>query len=347
MRLPSRSLNRARSPLTAIAAWLSLASSSGCTDPVFRDLPSCDGAVCEADAGDLDSTAGDGDVDAESEETIVRPDGPTSWAEDMVGLYGIRIRFYSLSTADGSPYEHEIIMLARITDDTGTGRVSMTAQRCKDDGRTISRSLIGAQQTFSWPGAANLPEEHFELVREGELFHTVAAPRAIGYVEKQPEGCVTGNTLAARPGQVWQQTCTCRNDPLPMTTDDCRITDADGDGNPGVSTLHGGIVHGTNFVRVQDRCRIINGMIAKDGKHTAKYVEDYDYKELQCGGSTCPQIPVRGCLPEFNPVEFQPLEHQRPPSGGEWDCASLVAGSASGALFSSANLRFPDACHPP
>lgn len=347
MRFPSRSASRIRRFFALTG--LSLSSLGGCTDPAFRDLPDCDGAACD-DAGDLrDSGASDADADPEIDETIdAKSDASTPWGADMVGQYGIRVRFYSLSSADGSRFDHEIIMLARIARDGATGRVDMTTQRCKDEGHTISKSLPGAKQTFSWPHAADLPDEHFELEFDGNAFHTVADPRAIGYVEKQPEGCVTGNTLPARPDQVWQKNCTCRNDPLPVFADDCRVTDPDRDKSPGVTTLQEGIiVDGTNFVRAQDRCRIVNGTIAKDGKHRANYIEDYDYRELQCAGGNCLQIPVTACPVGLNPVEFQRLGALPNPNGGAWDCPSLVAGSTSGALFSSEPVHFPEACDAP
>ncbi|MFT3928473.1 MAG: hypothetical protein QM778_38445 [Myxococcales bacterium] len=341
VRVPSRAgwLHR-QAALGTILGW----GLWGCTEPKFVDLP-CDAGSC-ADAGaDHDPTpAPDAGDDAGRDAGHTSQQTDTTWGAGMVGKYAMRIRFYSKGSIDGSHYDHEILMLADITQDP-SGRVSMDAQRCQDLGHAYSKIVPGGVQTFEWPHAANLPKERFELAFSNETFYTLpGSPRALGYEADKPAGCATGDTQPAGQGRPWlaDGTCACRAESLPTTIDDCRVTDADQDGEPGLTVKQSGLYNGENYVRIQDSCQIVAGSIAKNGQHRAQYVEDYDFRELECSGGSCASGTVIGCLSKFNPVEFEPLSGSQ--SG--WDCSTLLTQVKAGTVFSGDKLAFPDGCDP-
>jgi hypothetical protein len=272
----------------------------------------------------------------------VSPPSANEWPMVMKGRYAIRARFFSYTNLllANAAMEHEIIYLASVDVDPA-GRVWMETKRCYDFGRA-SAGPAGAH-TFRWRHPENLPPEKFELVWRDGAFQTVPLPRAIGYVAESPAACKT-ETRAPAPDSKWLRgTCECRTEPLPIVTSDCRVTDADGDGEAGFTVDHEGLGgNGVNHVRTQDNCQIVNGKIVPGSKqHTANYIESYKYFVMTCNGATnCDNSPVEGCPIAVNPVLFAPLADTAP-SGAAWDCAAVMDQANQGMIFNSEMLNYP------
>lgn len=275
-------------------------------------------------------------------------DGSSSgaWPEDILGTYAVHIRFYSYleSVIGRAALLHEVVYLAQIADEAD-GRVFMEATRCRDYGRS---RLPSVSQEFVWRWPERLPAERFEVAYiEGE-FRTEAQPRAIGYRPEAAAECSSNLTLPAYPDQTWlRSTCQCGNGGLPTSIDDCQVSDPDGDDLPGFTVdVRGDVTSGENYARTKDATQIVHGKLSSSRRHTAKFVENYDYLVMDCKRTASFDCGVAGgrvepCPFELNPVSFEPLSPQAP-DGAEWTCATVLEQMESGRLFATEMLSFPD-----
>lgn len=261
-----------------------------------------------------------------------------AWSALVKPNYALRIRFFGRERkATIAELRHEIIMLARMSVDA-SGRVQMETHRCRDDG--YIDSPLGTDK-FSWKASASLPVEHFELVWRDGTIRSEAAARAIGFEPEQPASCSVSGITVARPNDAWFPggMCECRSEPLPVVETDCRLSDPDRDGLPGITVQHTGLREATLKVRALDSCQIVDGVISSRGRISARYIENYDYQEL-CTSLPCFHNDIMPCPREYNTVVFEPLPDTAA-SSQPWDCRSLLLELESGTVFPNEMLTFP------
>jgi hypothetical protein len=77
----------------------------------------------------------------------------------------------------------------------------------------------------------------------GGVFSTLGGQAALGFDGETRADCAPGRRVASQPEQPWNtdKLCDCPNNASPpVMASDCRITDPDGDGQPGFAVeLHG------------------------------------------------------------------------------------------------------------
>ena len=109
-------------------------------------------------------------------------------------------------------------------------------------------------------------------------------------------------------------------DPLPTDPDDARVTDPDGDGEPGVTVRVEGVVSGGVYV-VQRIERALEGTLTGDGRMTGTVVGSNQQAKLGASNfilrAFTPTF-IADTEPEHNPFSWAPV-------GPDADCARVVA----------------------
>jgi hypothetical protein len=115
-------------------------------------------------------------------------------------------------------------------------------------------------------------------------------------------------------------------DPLPTDPDDSRVTDPDGDGQPGVTVRIEGVVSGGVYV-VQRIERALEGTLASDGRMTGTVIGSNQQAKLGASNfilrAFTPTF-IADTEPEHNPFSWAPVSPDA-------DCARVV--EAEAALF--------------
>ncbi|MEY4512699.1 MAG: hypothetical protein RLZZ450_4821 [Pseudomonadota bacterium] len=348
-----------------------LALAPACTDPSFRsesdagvsadagktvpegsvrvDASSCSGARC--DAGDVsdsrDARAAAVDPEPATDAAVVFApdaqvaDGKPAWVAALEGTYAVRTRFYGREQTTGLiPFTHELVHLVEVTHDAASGRVTMDAALCDDQGGLLTAPPASVRVLYP----DKVARRKFDVLYEGGFFHTEAPPLLTGFRSDAPAGCTTATTAARLEEQTWNTSgsCTCpKSDAPPTSENDCRIIDADGDGKPGQSIQVSGAFDDVNYVRVKDFSQFTRGVIASNGKHVAQFTRNEDFYVLRCaGGGPCPRNTLKFC--PATEVLFEPL--RTPPPSGTWTCSDVRAQRDSCTLFGCTPLTLPDGC---
>jgi len=109
-------------------------------------------------------------------------------------------------------------------------------------------------------------------------------------------------------------------DPLPTDPDDARVTDPDGDGEPGVTVRVEGVVSGGVYV-VQRIERALEGTLTADGRMTGTVIGSNQQAKLGASNfilrAFTPTF-IADTEPEHNPFSWAPV-------GPDADCAGVVA----------------------
>jgi len=109
-------------------------------------------------------------------------------------------------------------------------------------------------------------------------------------------------------------------DPLPTDPDDSRVTDPDGDGEPGVTVRVEGVVSGGVYV-VQRIERSLEGTLTADGRMTGTVIGSNQQAKLGASNfilrAFTPTF-IADTEPEHNPFSWVPV-------GPDADCAQVVA----------------------
>lgn len=265
-------------------------------------------------------------------------------AQPLVGTYALQVRMFGRDPAvPGSWFAEERIHLAAISRDPTSGQLVMTAQLCRD--LTESRLPLVEKGVAVLVHPERVPERRFELVLEGEgRFSTTGVPSYWGYDPTTPAGCTRGASVKAPEPRSWlpNNECTCPlSDAAPTTTRDCRVTDGDGDMNPGVTVQQTGFFERLDFVRAKDDGQLVSGMVAADQRHSAHYRRVDDYYELTCRGDGCSNTAYTECPPELNPVRFEPLTQR---AGQPWGCGDVLREVEAGKLFPREPAALPAGC---
>ncbi|MEY4515487.1 MAG: hypothetical protein RLZZ450_7609 [Pseudomonadota bacterium] len=315
-------------------------AASGAQDGRTSQRPSTETGVARRDVPDAAFVAPE--VDADVAPTPAQDAGQAPWWAPLAAHehYAMRTHFFARDRGfgDNLAYSHEILFWAKLKVDPATDSVSMALRRCVDHG--VITTTLTLRDDFAWTNAARLPpEQHTLVLRDGKI-RSESATRTLGYEPTQPDDCTPGARIAARPGQAWLKDgkCECRSEPLPILATDCRVTDVDGDGQPGLAIRHTGITNMVEAARVKDGCQIDDGVLAADGSMRAIYLQNYDVLDLSCGAQQCSHNDVAGCPRELNKVWFEPLP-DAPPSGKPWDCAEVVVEAER--VLPSEMLGFP------
>jgi len=255
--------------------------------------------------------------------TVQSPSELPSWAPELDGLYAGRVVNFAEET--GTIASARILQLVEISHQGS--EYQLTLKRCS----WIAKSILGDLIVKEPSKLAPLRQR---LSFDGESFSSSPIDYAHGYDALAPE-CANkpGQAVPKRDYQTWiaGTTCTCPGPAVPMTLDDCRITDPDGDeragftmffdtGAPlvdadvwGVGTYYTSMVHGERRA---------------DGTLTAQLEANESSVQLGCSlesRTTC--IDFTGtappCPPVHNRADLVPLEGLEAPSGG-WSCEALL-----------------------
>lgn len=326
---------------------LSLFVASGCAEPAYpgaEDSSAC--STCERDTGRADARVPDATLSSPADAGTSDAGADQAWPKPLLGTYALRVRFFG--SDDGvAPvdYLHEKLGFA-IVREKASGEVEMEFSTCLDFAKT-QPGLVGELRVQTrYP--ERLEPDRFTVLRRGEEFHTTQAPRLVGYEDTVPVECEAGAATAPRKAeQGWLgATCSCVNPESgpPTTVNDCRVTDPDHDGQPGVSIQLSGTSGGQDFVRWRDQSQIREGKLAANRRHTALWFGNSDYYQLQCASGICVRSTgYRVCPPALNTVEFEPLEEMSP-AGTAWQCDQILTLIENGTLFPNSPLMFPQGC---
>jgi hypothetical protein len=171
---------------------------------------------------------------------------------------------------------------------------------------------------------------------------SVSAPELIliGFENEQPAICSTNASATAvpLPGAFPKNSCKCAaagSMPKDNESDDCRLTDPDGDGRAGVGATVTGQSPGSIAYRYAGA--FLNGEIGADGKLTAREDRRGEWTFVQCGTFLACANHAKPCDYANNRADFIRLEGDR----AHWGCTEIV--NKQGALFSS-HPAFPPKC---
>ena len=188
------------------------------------------------------------------------------------------------------------------------------------------------------PARRDNPPRELRVSLGNDCSWTATADTAttIGYEATPPAACEDEPRLFATEEQVWLTDaaadsgvvpgiCRCpETDELPVQgkIDDCRLTDPDHDGHPGLS-LRTSADGAQSYVAYRNASTYVNGHVDKGGSHGANERRIDAFSFLSCEPSACSITAGRICPPERNPVQFVRL-----PSAAldiEWTCDDILS----------------------
>ena len=194
---------------------------------------------------------------------------------------------------------------------------------------------------------ADLPPLTAELRLERTKFSTEWMTYTLGYDEDAPPPeCDSQDSAPARADQSWlSESCICVTDAPPdappARDDDCRVTDPDGDGEPGATLelVVSGAQIWTYEVLQRVRLRYVNGYRAPNGNVYADLETGATTQVLECNEvdlmSGCLLRDPAPCAPKYNQTELVPVDD-------DYDCARVVA--EKNGLFPRPIPPFPAGC---
>jgi hypothetical protein len=206
-------------------------------------------AQADADAASGDATGGDGAAASDGSASTTPeagsdegdaggPSGDAyAWATPLLGTYAKRTTQFGVDSILGK--ETTVVELALVTIDRADDQSPrMTTQLCslisswRDGGASLSLERASANPVVVQAVLAGA---------DGNHFRTSTAQRHLGFEPTRVERCTGLAASSAAPkyaDQTWiGSTCTCPSSPgvMPAAPGDCRLTDPDGNGKPGVT----------------------------------------------------------------------------------------------------------------
>jgi hypothetical protein len=250
-------------------------------------------------------------VDAASQnagEDATTPTTTTATAAFRVGKYAVLARFYGTSgTSNTGWFAEEMTVLAEVQR-VGDG-LQMIWKTCAYDGR-VNVPLFPWIDYAATNAEAAFPVRTLQLVLNGNTFQTLGGTSLIGYQEITQADCPVGSTQS-HPERPWLPggACTCPDSStlLPTSPYDCRVTDTDGDDQPGITVQWTGGTENYSRSRIKDTSQLQNGTIDRDGRHSAQLAANYDNYQLACDRPPCSRYGAVVCPIADNPVRFEPL----------------------------------------
>lgn len=268
--------------------------------------------------------------DAASDGSLVTPEpDPDTWAGPLLGTYVARSDSFTKDTLIGVINHIREISLVKI-ERTGA-EVWLSAQTCAWNGdNSVGKTRL------AHPSA--VPPRH-ERVRYAQgRWRTEPGLQALGYSADAPPACASkaGLRVPKQPGQSWlTDTCSCPapNSPLPVL-EDCRVTDPDGDGAPGITYVVETLLNtSVNVHTVREfRFHFQDGFISDVGRHSAHETQEQQSFQLSCAPTQCANIATLSvpCPPSTNLVQLAPL----PSDGGPATCDQAL-------LLAATELAYP------
>lgn len=246
-----------------------------------------------------------------------------AWAQPLVGRYAMRIESYT-TTALGLTTANEAISLAEFV--VENGQLEFRERSCSQ-----TAQAFGVNLALRHPEAYPLVRRKV-LLDDAQRWSTDNLPIPVGYQREGVAQCAgrIGADVPKLPFQTWIRgsTCRCRDVESAPLIDDCRVTDPDKDGFPGISYKWGGTASDSwvSHTAVIARTHFLRGRVDPGGGHSAAVRIDETSYQYVCEPSSRCGVSFASwpCTPDYNSVRFVRLPN--PPSGqGEWTCPSVMA----------------------
>jgi hypothetical protein len=287
----------------------------------------------------------DGNLRATSDPVALTVGTPVAslpvWARPLLGRYAMRIDSFT-GTAIGLTTTNEAISIAEFTMENG--ELIFREESCSQTAKAFGVNL-----------ALRSPEA-YPLVRrkvtlgDSSRWSTDDEPIGVGYERNGIPACAgrIGQSIPKRPFQTWIRgsECRCRDVESAPLLDDCRVTDPDQDGFPGVAFKWGGSSATDSWVShtsVVARTHFLRGRVDPNGAHSAAVKIDETSFQYTCEPSSRCGVSFASypCTSDYNSVKFVRLPD--PPSGQRaWTCSSLLANRTR--FFSRSSPSAPTFC---
>lgn len=269
-----------------VQVWGAFGTLSACTAPSFEPVHAGDAASPTADATasitpQCGSWAGDQTLPAGSGE--------------LVGLYAARFDgfgFDDIATIRAREHEQRILT-AEIVE--RSGQLQMELHTC--DWHSSYGSLGTLLTAHSAPvGLESMPPLVLRM-RFGPGCSWSASPvepQVWGYAAASPSHCTPGLRATRSPEQTWllgSCNCSLGDQALPVNDVDCRVTDPDGDKNPGITIEWQNEELGREvyYVAMRNESQLVDGSFAGDTL-TARELRRLTSAHL---GGDFPRMPTR------------------------------------------------------
>ena len=261
------------------------------------------------------------------------------WAKPLLGSYAVRSDAFAVSALGPMVGGHQLALADIVR--VGDG-LEMRMRVC-------SQHSFGLGTTVKLRTPEAYPEVRRKVILEpGQRWSTDSRPIGVGFVREGTPACAgrVGQLVPKRAEQVWIRgnVCRCGDVTEVPRLDDCRVTDPDADGSPGLAfDWEGGVTDGNaSHVVSTVRGHIVGGVVDPQGNHSASFYNDEVTYQLQCEPEECKvSVTGRPCAPGHNPVQLVRLP--APPSQqGTWSCAMLRP--AEFRLFTRPSPALPRTC---
>ena len=208
------------------------------------------------------------------------PDPVPTWAKPLLGRFVKRSVYFAYDT--GGPVITVTIDVSLLDiSASSSGQLELSGQQC---GYRVYWSDGGASYTLVKP--QGLPRFHMWLsLGQAPHFTSDTAPLYMGYDPTRQSRC-TGSAYADKfPDQTWLTTgrCACTGAPevMPTESNDCRVTDPDSDGKPGVALDGAGLAPDITGA-INTTTKITDGEVRADGEHLLR---EQHTRNVACLGS--------------------------------------------------------------
>lgn len=246
------------------------------------------------------------------------------WAAPLAGRYAMRVSGHFNSSV-GTMLASREISLAEIVE---------TPEGLEFRSRLCSLHNVEPGSTTTIANPERYPELRRKIILAAGIWSTDDAPFTVGYDLEVPPTCVSrpGGYVTKSPEQVWIRGGSCR---CPRTAsdapraDDCRVSDPDGDGQPGL-TFESSLPLSTRTAlahyAVLLRDHAVGGQVRADGAHVARMLLDNRSFMLNCEGTDagCVEFTYTPCSAANNTLQLARLP--APPAGyARWTCEALLS----------------------
>jgi hypothetical protein len=250
-----------------------------------------------------------------------------SWAVPLLGQYAVRTDTYSISPI-GPMLSDAQLALAEFVE-VGD-RLELRTQLCGKESSSLGLTTY-LRTPDAWPET-----RHRVVLGRNNTWSTEERAWSVGYDRDGYAGCAgrRGARVPKRPEQTWIRgdTCVCGSTSSAPTLDDCRVTDPDRDGAPGIAFKYRGTPDADTWVAhtgMVSRTHYENGKVDPHGEHYASLdVDEYTY-QLACEPSACNLPSISSpCTSEYNGSQFRRLP-LHPATQAKWTCSDLRSSIAS------------------
>jgi hypothetical protein len=208
-----------------------------------------------------------------------------TWAQPLLGTFAKRVLMFNYDTiASEVARSAEISLLTIAADEQGT--LWATTKLCSltaDWPQALAGS--GPLITIKTPSVIPPIKQRIAL-GEAPTFSAEATARQVGFDPNRQSVCngkPAGASVMRFPDQVWLTagTCKCAENPAipPTLSTDCRVTDPDGDHDPGIRLVNTGLAAGEFGMTIDSAFSMVVGKVHADGRH--------EFQETNMGAPAC------------------------------------------------------------